>query len=396
MAVLPSEFSEFAFGYTVTTKLVNFRVGAISPWPSKFGGIEDWILSSDLRKPHVAAEVKRVLMTSFDLEEKQALAVIDAYGAPFIPTQSFEKRFPVDLAMNSNGVYFFLQYKRSTAVKAKHWKLKELQQIIDKDLKLPLYRVHVGGGKVGKNKKSAGYEQWENLKELEKKLEKIKSAFVGYAAPAFHELSELSELHNNGLSADMEGRSPVVFFKASKFNIPDNKRHWVSFDGTKKEIGQCYSSEPNSVREIVSLAKVIREHEQNARSLSKSIRTLRTALNKYTDQRKSDGREMDDVPKELSNGAFLSIFGISVSGDDAGFQSRYFDSALTRESPEAAKMHQEVNLAEAFKKIVVHSEEGLDKPDESRVSFLEDLYHADYRCRQILGYPLMVGAKHES
>ena len=397
MAVLPSEFSEFAFGYTVTTKLVDFRVGTLSPWPNKFGRFEGVLVRRNLRKPHVAEKVKRLLMKFFDLDAKQALAVIDAYGAPFIPTQSFEKRFPVDVAMNSNGVYLFLQYKRSTAVTTKHGRLKEMQQIRDGDLILPFYRVDIGGGKVGKNGKSAGFEQWYNLGKLEDKLRGVKSAFVGYAAPAFHTLSELSELHRDGLSADIDGRNPVVFFEATKLKIPDNKRHWVSFDGTDIKVKWRYSSEPVGFRSAVSLAEVFGERLQNAPSLSQSIKELRPLLDEYAEKMDLDDQKKDDVPKELSSRAFLSMFGISISTKDGDIDPRDIEK---RESEEFKRTTQtgddpEFVLAEALKKIVTHSECGSDKRDESRLSFLEDLYHADYRCRNILGYPLMVGANLE-
>ena len=94
MAVLPSEFSEFAFGYTVTTKLVNFRVGTLSPWPNKFGRFEGVLVRRNLRKPHVAEKVKRLLMRFFDLDAKQALAVIDAYGAPLHSDAVIRKTLP--------------------------------------------------------------------------------------------------------------------------------------------------------------------------------------------------------------------------------------------------------------------------------------------------------------
>ena len=56
----------------------------------------------------------------------------------------------------------------------------------------------------------------------------------------------------------------------------------------------------------------------------------------------------------------------------------------------------ESELAGAFRKIIQYGEDGLEGRDESRISFLEDFYCADYRCRQILGHPLMVYANPDS
>jgi len=376
MAVLTPEFSEFAFGFSVTHQLVNCRIGTMSPWP---------VRSRRWRRivHHPWWDrffIEHVLEDEYGLSSNQARAVTSATGAPFIPTQSLEKGFPVDLAMNANGIFYFLQFKRSTCVSANRGNLKEKNEIKAKHFDTPLYRVHYGGGKVGKSGKNGDREQRDNLERLEKSLAPIDAAVVRYAAPAFHELSELSDFHNNGLSAQIDERWPVVSFKASAFTLPDNKRHWVSFDG-KSTTGWRYSSEPVEVPDILPLVSEIEKRAPDAPLLSKSIGPLRKLLDDI-----ATDMGLEQRPEELSDREFLSIFGVTapIEGEPTPSLAMEF---MTRVPIEDV---QESELADAFRKIMADGDDG---KAESRMSFLNDLFGADYRCRQILGQPLMVGAR---
>ena len=60
------------------------------------------------------------------------------------------------------------------------------------------------------------------------------------------------------------------------------------------------------------------------------------------------------------------------------------------DSPEfdAEQREAEADLASALKKIIEYSR---DSTDDRIMDFLKDFYGADYRCRQILGQPLIIG-----
>lgn len=376
MAVLSSEFSEFAFGFSVTHQLVNCRIGALSPWPAE----SHWWWRRVLYPFWDSEFVEDVLIEDFGLSLNQAQTVTSTMGAPFIPTQLLEKGFPVDMAMNANGLYYFLQFKRSTCVSANHGGLKERDEIAANHFDTPLYRVKFGGGKIGASGKNGDREQRDNLERRENSLASVNSAIVRYVAPAFHELSELAELQNNGLLSLINGRWPVVSFRASSFTLPDNKRHWVSFDG-KTNTGWRYSSEPEKVPDVSPLVDEIEKHALDAPPLSRSMGTLCEKLDNLATEMGLEPR-----PEKPSDREFLSMFGISPPIEEESISTRTL-SFLARHPITAGK---ESQLADAFRKIL---SAGDDEKAESRMTFLNDFYGADYRCRQILGQPLMVGAQ---
>ncbi len=376
MAVFSPEISEFSFGFSVTHHLVNCRVGAMSPWPVLSRGQRALRHFPWWDKPFV----KRVLMSDYHLTKEQAEAVMLARGSPFFPTQSLEKAFPVDMAMNSNGIYYFLQFKRSTCVSANRGNLKEKNQIKAKDFGTPLYRVNFGGGKVSPSGKNGDREQRDNLEKLENSLASFDAAIVRYAAPAFHKLTELSQFQNNGFMARISGRWPVMTFKASAFTLPDNKRHCVSFDGKTKK-GFRYSSEPEFVSDVAPLMEEIEKRSSDAPLLSQSMGVLRKHLDELAGKMGLEPRQ-----ETLSDREFLSIFGIPASIKEGDEQSSAM-AFLMRTSMDES---QEAELAGAFRKILADRD---DRKAESRMAFLNDFYGADYRCRQLLGQPLMVGAR---
>lgn len=377
MAVSPPQISEFAFGFSVTHLLVNCRVGTMSPWPV-----------TSRRWRHLRhfpwwdkSFVEHTLVTGYDLSQAQAEAVTAATGAPFIPTQSLEKTFPVDMAMNANGIYYFLQFKRSTCVSANQGNLIEKNAIKAKHFGTPLYRVYFGGGKVNNDTKQNGdRDQRDNLEKLESSLATVNSAIVRYAAPAFHKLSELSQFQNGGLSALIDGRWPVVTFKASAFNLPDNKRHCVSFDG-KSSTGYRYSSEDMMVPELSPLLGEIEKCSANAPPLSQSMKLLRELLDKLAIE-----MGLPQRPEVLSDREFLRIFGVHASRKGGEEQTGAMSFLMSTPMDKV----QEAELAGAFRKIL---SDGDDEKAQSRMAFLNDFYGADYRCQQILGQPLMIGAR---
>ena len=378
MTVLTSEFSEFAFGFSVTHKLVNCRIGMMSPWPVRARRWRRFLC--DPWRDH--AFVKHVLKSKSRLSLNQVRAAISATGSPFIPTQSLEKRFPVDLAMNANGIFYFLQFKRSTCVSVNRAGITEENKIKAGHLNTPLYRVYFGGGKVGKRGKNGDQEQRDNLEILENNLAPVDGAIVRYVAPAFHKLSELSKFQNNGCWMRIDDRWPVMSFKASAFTIPDNKKHWISFDG-KSTTGWCYSREPEKVSDVVPLVSEIEKRAPYAPILSQSITTLRKLLDNL-----AIDMGLEQRSKELSSREFLSIFGITTPIEE---KSKSSEAMEFMAYPPMVDI-QESELAEVFQKIIAFDDDD-DKKTKSRMSFLNDFFCADYRCRQILGQPLMIGVR---
>ena len=236
-------------------------------------------------------------MEWFKLSPGEASAVTNMWGAPFIPNQSLEKHFPVDLAMNSRGVCFLLQFKLSKFVPEGRDNLLERHAIKAKRISTPLYRVYIGGGNVSKSGYKSGWEQWNNLNELERRLAPAKVAVVGYAVPAFNSLSELSKFHSKGFFTKIDKRWPVMYIRPSAIKLPDQNAHCISFD-CKTTTGLRYSSEPEEVPGIVPLVSEIDKivpgkHSPNAPRLSQSIAKLRKSLDELADEMR-----LDVAPKE--------------------------------------------------------------------------------------------------
>ena len=388
MAILKPEFPEIRFGAAVTRHLENCRIGAMFP-----------CLTSLLRRiPRIESRIPLwdpyyimiVLQRELGLPKELARAIINPYGPPVLPSTVFEKRFPVDMAMNANGIFYFLQYKRSTCVVAtKHSGHKESSFIGTGDFEPLIYRVKFAGGKSGDK------EQWKNLNDLQDKLTlaSIDSAIVGYVAPAFHKECELKSFYHGGFFKLIDERRPITYIEPNAFCLPGTTSHWISFDGVNDTTIR-FSSAPKDVPNVISLAEAIGRRAPNAPKLSTSITNLRSALDDFAKE-----KGLEDRPQKLTDRAFLSIFDIAVRRED---ESTPGDGEIeSRRSVEIARAKeflrgtstvdvQESDLAEAIRTIMQYGEDGLD---ESRMSFLEDFYYADYRCRQILGQPLMISAK---
>ena len=384
--VFPSEFSEFAFGFNVTHHLVNYRFESfhIGPFEVRVkrkgsgGMISDHEIST--------------LLQEFDdrISKHEADIIASDTSSPNVPTQPREKFFPVDMAMTVRGVYCFLQFKRSIAVLDEDQRLIERHQIksdylesddlIPGDLYLPLYRVYIGGGEVGKNGLNGDREQRCTLEKLERALSPKVGALVRYAAPAFHTLSELSSFHNNGLSVNIEGRWPVVSFRPSAFTIPDNKRHCISFDG-KHDVGWRYSSETAKVSDTLSLKDEVDKLAQDAPTLEKSIGPLRKSLDALASE-----MQLEPRPEKIPDQVLLNMLTIVISSEDESTLPR----VLKFMTPPGIEDTPESELAAEIRKIIDVRD---GETDRRRMSFLNDFYFADYRCRQILGQPLMVHAR---
>ena len=374
------EFSEAAFSFAVTHQLVNLRVGAFSPPLGKIAS--KMMIRRDIswKSSVIQDELKSWL------KKEEWRTAIDPDGAPLIPTQVSEKRFPVDLAMNVNGVYCFLQFKRSTPVLKSHVRLNESSKI-GKTIHLPLYRVHIRGGKGGK---SGDRHQWETLKRLQDDLRSVGEAIVRYAAPAFHRLSELTEFHNNGFSSLGKRRTPVVCFRPDAFTLPGDGTHWISFDGIT-DIGLRCSSEPEEVSDVLPLVDVISNRSQRAPALKDSIGPLRKVLDGIA---KDMG--LEEPPRSLVNRTILDTFLVSILSEEEPvrrdvisfmFGSRNDDEEI------ASSADRESDVADFIRKSI---DNGDDEMAKSLMSFAIDYCVADYRSRQLLDQPMMVYANPES
>lgn len=357
MTVHASEFSEFGFGFAVTGQLVHCRIGAISPFPSCLHKWPYFLCPGSLKN----------LLT-----EEQTRAVISATAPLFFPTQRMEKHFPVDMAMNCKGIFYFLQFKRSKCVSIVNGRIKEKNEVYAGKLSTPLFRVEFSGTNGDRN-------QRQNLEKLEKQLASLNVAIVRYAAPAFYTLSQLSEFYNQGFLKKIDGRWPVLCFKASAFTLPDTKSHCVSFDG-KSNTGWRYSSEAKEVPGISPLVSEIEKCASDAPFLSQSM----SKLCKQLDLLAAD-MGLQPRPAELTDREFLNIFGLKVSAEERPEPPSSMQFLV--DSPEFDAEQREADLASALKKIMEYSR---DNKTENIMSFLKNFYGADYRCRQILGQPLTI------
>lgn len=363
------EFSEFGFGYTVTNGLTHFRSGSLSPWPM-LGATARW-----RHHPHFWDEhhTRWILENEFNLTPRQAQALTDAYGAPFIPTQNLEKKFPVDVALTSSGIFYFLQFKRSSCVSAKRANLIEVKSNKFNKFKLPFYRVGFSG--------DGDREQRKNLKRLEISLAFINSALVRYTVPAFHTLAELSEVHQNGLGAQINGHSSVMCFRASDFNLPGTGNHHISYDASGT--GWRFSNDPSEGPKVQPLISEINKIAPSTEPLGKAMRVLCETLDKLAAEMKIPER-----PKELDDQALIRMFNLKVrrpkqeAPDIAFFQTPVSDQEVTKE------------LADGIRKMMKYPiDDGLSHQDgvPSKMEFLRHFFGADYRCQQIIGQPLLVG-----
>ena len=369
MTVHASEFSEFGFGFAVTEQLVHCRIGTISPFPSC---LHKW--------PYFLCPglLENLLTEEFDLSSDQARAVISATAPPFFPTQKMEKYFPVDMAMNCKGIFYFLQFKRSKCVSRAHGRIKEKNEVNTKKLSTSLFRVEFSGT-------NGDFDQRRNLEKLEKQLASLNVAIVRYAAPAFYTLSQLSEFYNQGFLKKIDGRWPVVCFKASAFTLPGTKSHCVSFDG-KSDTGWRYSSEAEEVPGISPLVSEIEKCASDAPFLSQSM----SGLCKQLDRLAAD-MGLQPRSAELTDREFLNIFGLKVPAEERAAPPSSISMQFLVDSAESDTEQRkkfEADLVRALKKIIEYSR---DNTDDDIMAFLKDFYGADYRCRQILGQPLIIG-----
>ena len=345
MTQSPKEFSEFAFTFAVGHQLTNLRQGTLSPLQFKrlirmvpegkirISEADERVIKAHLIYCEEKAKFIQGLIESWmrdykvKYSEEISKTIGDLGGPGYIPSPFVESSFPVDLAMNVRGVYCFLQFKRSAPVLredvVKMNLLNESDEIDNGLLTFPLYRVEFPGKSNGE---SGAKKQWNKLKKLETHLASESAAIVRYVAPAFHMLSELTYFHNFGFRSLISGRSPVVCFKASDFDLSDNRFHSISFDGVTKDIrdksgktltGFRYSSEPNGVN-VLPLIDVLDSlvEDENVPMLKNSIKQISDKLEKFaieTDEKdavKTD--EEEDSLNELMDRALLNVLDISI------------------------------------------------------------------------------------
>ena len=422
----PKEFSEFAFTFAVGHQLTNLRQGTLSPLQFKrlirmvpegkidISKDDERVIRSHLIYCEEKAKFIQGLIESWmrdykvKYSEKISKTIGDPGGPGYIPSPFVESSFPVDLAMNVRGVYCFLQFKRSAPILRKNvvhmTRLKERDEVDNGLLTFPLYRVEFPGNSNGE---SGAKKQWEKLEKLEMHLASESAALVRYVAPAFHTLSELTYFHNFGFRSLISGRSPVVCFKASDFDLSDNCFHSVSFDGITKDLrdrsgktltGFCYSSEPDEVN-VLPLIDVLDSlvEDENAPMLKNSIKQISNKLGEFAikadekDAVKTD--EEDDSLKELLDRALLNVLDISIV--NASAQPGEQTDRTTRGIGDDQKSDVKADLESKFVAALADKIRGIIRKSDfeivrSRVSFANDYCRADYRCRQILGQPLMV------
>ena len=389
------EFSETAFGFAVTHRLVNLRTGGFGPRRVR---LASKLISGRSSRQLIAQliDIERKLIRGKWVKPREARAIVYPYKSPYFPTQFSEKVFPVDMAMNVRGVYCFLQFKRSEPYLKYHGGRKE-SSWISKEKFRPLYRMKIRGGKGGK---SGDRNQWDTLKKLEDDLKPQDAAVVRYAAPAFHKLSELSQFHNNGFLSPIEGRWPVMCFSPNSFTLPGDGDHWISFDGLGRTGLRC-STEPEEVNDVLPLVDVISDGLRQAPALKDSMGSIRESLDDIATDITADSgddRKFDDPPPSLEVRTMLDTLGISRSSeeDEPGppdVLALARSSGIFDEQQSEWSDGRKVELVDAIQDFMNDGEHEMVK---SLMSFAIDYCVADYRCRQILDQPLMVYGKPES
>jgi len=375
------EFSEFGFGYTVTNGLTHFRVGTLSLWQT--------ISRRAMRRfrHHFWDEhhIRFILEDEFGLTEDEARTVVNVVGAPFIPTQHLENTFPVDVALNSNGIFYFLQFKRSKNV-SKTGNITEVKEGKFGDFTLPFYRVYFYGKPQKPNDSLKGdKKQRGSLAALEESLAHIPSALVRYAVPAFHTLQELSKVYQNGLAAYIDGRPPVMCIKASSFTLPGTRSHHISYDATGT--AWRFSEYPEEVAKIQPLISEINEISPNAEPIGKAMQKLCETLDEHAKDMKLPKR-----PEKMDDEALLRMFGLRPIKETPEREDKSREMAFLQGPIVGQEGTKE--LANGIRKILNFSDdgEGAQRKDACQpIEFLENFYGADYRCQQILGHPLLVG-----
>ncbi|MGB0694821.1 MAG: hypothetical protein ACPGOY_04180 [Rhodospirillaceae bacterium] len=324
------------------------------------------------------------LIHDFGLSPKQARAVLNETGAPFHPTQSQEATFPIDVAMTSNGVACFFQYKRCDCVTGSHSSLTEVTQGSFSSLEKPFYRVNFKWTAPNPKKPNCGgdFNQREQLERLENALSHIPSALVRYVVPAFHKSEELDIVQQDGVAARSDGEPLVLCFPASAFSLPAGTNHHVSFDRACTAFRHSKGSEP--VQGFSPLEDEIeRSSEETKQPVFKTIHSLRKDLDAF-----ASNLGVPDPPEQIDDQNLLRFFGIWPRR-----KPRASDQDYLRFFADVEETPTEISdLSTGLRKLL---KQPLDKSlvalkNYSPMSFVEDWFAADFRCRQIIGQPLGV------
>jgi len=373
------EFSEFGFGYCVTQGVVNLRMGHFSPIPAA-SIYRRWHRELWWDWHHMEFELREI----FGLSENQARAVLNEMGAPFHPTQSQEAKFPVDAAMTSNGVACFFQYKRCDCVSGYHGSLTEVKQGSFDNLTKPFYRVNFKwtAPKPKKPNRGGDFNQRDQLEKLEKALSYIPSALVRYVVPAFHNLEELDIVQQNGVAARSNGEPLVLCFPASAFSLPAGTNHHVSFD--RACTGYRHSEGSEQVEGFSALEDEIeRSSEETKQPVFKTIQSLRKHLDEF-----ASTLGLPDRPERIDDQYLLRFFGIRPRQKPRASDRDYLQFLADVEDTPTEIADLTTGLRKILKKPLDTSIGELE--NYLPMSFVEDWFAADFRCRQIIGQPLGV------
>lgn len=366
-----SEFSEFNFGYVVTRLIEEYSsanrgiVGSsLIDCITKLSGARGFFQSRKAIGNYLVKEIK--------LTEEQAEAILSSRAAPFVPTQRVEKELPIDLFMESLGVFLFLQYKRADAVVSAHKKLKD----ISKFSSFPYFRVHFNK-KIGE--KVGDFNQWKSLLELEKYFHKYPNIYIGYVAPAFHKFSELSELNSNGIKfQDGKGRSYVVTFRASSFDLPDNNDHHIAYDGVSGN-GWRFSEEEKSVEGIVPIYQMLEQKIRDRKPVASLISDIYVEVNKICESRNIP---ISSLKEKDSLWSYFGKVDNDLSPESArGRLGQYRQSEIQGDQPQI--------FFDGFTKIMQHGEDEVIV--EKRWQFLQEFYTLERLSRSVFGMPPLIG-----
>jgi hypothetical protein len=163
-------------------------------------------------------------------------------------------------------------------------------------------------------------------------------------------------------------------FKASDFTLPEPGSHHISYDA----FGAAwrFSDDPEQVERVKPLVSEIEQTALEALKLAYMIKKLRIQLDEVA---KDIG--LPPRPERLEDQELVNMFGYTKKRSSEDTPGMSFLASSDDDQKITEK------LANGIRKMLKGSIR--DAP----MTFLEDLYASDLRCRQITGQPLIIGVE---
>ena len=177
-----------------------------------------------------------------------------------------------DVKLDSPGVPLFLQFKRSHCMTRRSAREYKAVSASGGNLNIPYYRFPITEAPIS--------DQHEMLMELDDGLN-----MVFYAAPRFHQLSEINAAWN---TTSVVNRS--IFISPNSIGTLDDKSHAVAFD----EVNSWLCSEPQAI-DVFSGHDLLNKLKNVVNEDSRPLRTRLSSLIEELGSAEIRGRERADT-----------------------------------------------------------------------------------------------------